>query len=442
MKDYNRLDVGGNGVDGTGDRRKREKSPYNPSNIASQWQGLLKYFGFKTLLHNKSLDSEESEDELDEDDSIDQSDVVLPNGCNMVLRTQPMRYTVTERDFDSSPTLVYSSRSGSTSPRKRSSKSGSSSPRKGTKEAATSLESKSNFHLNFVLQQTTTVYMDKSDVENQLKCNRQDIPSVFIARLQKLMSPKEQKQEKLNQSSGNGKSSPRKASGNKTDKERDRGSVDSLDTPETPSHTESDTIAAKGLSSTVRVVVIDKRRQYCNELYNPVVGRLLEEQPCLSGHVIIPDMLRRHLKLDVSSRVWLQTLKGGLSGANAFSLYLLGNKPNNVTNDKIALAFRHWLDQVSSEDYPMLVCQGTFIKFPVFPDKFVECQITYSETDVFHKGSYTMLHAGVLRSATLTVISGSRMNELTHPAIQPMLAYTSIASIDPQLQDIDMNNLG
>ena len=140
--------------------------------------------------------------------------------------------------------------------------------------------------------------------------------------------------------------------------------------------------------------------------------------------------------------MWLQTVKGGFTRASAFSIYLSGNHPKVLSNDKLSLAFQHWLDHVASEEYPLIVFQGIFLKFSVFPEQYVECQVTYSEADPTHKGSYTLLHPGVLRSATLSFVSGGRMNELNNPAIQPMLAYTSIAGIDPQPQEIDMENLG
>ena len=436
LKDYNRL-----GVNGDGHRKKREKSPFNASDISSQWQGLLKYFPFKSLFQERGYESEDSEDDF-EDESFDQSESVLQSGLNVVLRTQPMRYTVTEKDYISSLSVQQQgSRSGSSSPRKRSMKSGNSSPRKGSRETT---PAKSNFQINFVPQQSSTVVIDRTDIETQLKCNRQDIPCVFFAKLQKLLSPKEQEKAKRDKAAGNGrngKSVPKKGDSVQPGKS---GSTtpDDLDSPGTPNYHEPESTAADGLSCIVRVVVIDRRRNFCNELYSPVIGRILEEQPLLSGHTIIPDMLRRQLKLDISSKVWLQTIKGGLTNASVFSLYSLGNKPVSLTSDKLSIAFRQWLDQVSNEDYPLLVFQGIFIRFPVLADQFAECQLTYTEADPLHKGSYTLLHPGVLRSAQLTVYGSSRMHETTHPAIQPMLAYTSIASIDPQLQDIDMKNLG
>ena len=438
LKDYNRLTVNGDSP-----RKKREKSPFNASDISSQWQGLLRYFPFKSLFQERAYESEDSEDDF-EDESFDQSEVVLQSGLNMVLRTQPMRYTFTEKDYSSSLSVQQSSRSGSSSPRKRSMKSGSYSPRKGSRDTPLTSVTKSNFQINFVPQQTSTVLMDRTDIEDQLKCNRQDIPCVFYAKLQKLLSPKEQEKARRDKAAGNGRNAkniPRK--GNNVQPGKSGSTTpDDLDSPETPSFHETESAAADGLSCIVRVIVIDRRRDFCNELYSPVVGRILEEQPLLSGHMVIPDMLRRQLKLDISSKVWLQTIKGGLTQASAFSLYSLGNKPVSLTSDKLSIAFRQWLDQVSNEDYPLLVFQGIFIRFPVLADQYAECQLTYTEADPVHKGSYTLLHPVVLRSAQLTVFSGSRMHETSHPAIQPMLAYTSIASIDPQMQETDMKNLG
>lgn len=434
MKDFGRLAVSRNG-----DRKKREKSPIYSSSISSHWQGLLKYFSLKSLFQDKQYESEESDEEYEEE-SPDQPDVLLQSGLNMVLRVQPMRHTITERDSNSSLAVQQSSRSGSSSPRKRSMKSGSSSPRKGSRDSPSPSDRSLDFQINFVPQQSSTIFMDRSDIENQLSCSRRDIPCVFIAKLQKLLSPKDQEMAKRDKAATNGKNSPRKGDGNKADKDHAKIPGD-LDSPQTPSVHDTESSAADSLSCIVRVVVIDRRRQFCNDLYSPVVGRILEEQPLLQGHVLVPDMLRRQLKLDICSRVWLQTLRYGLTTASSFTLYPLGNKPASFTNDKISLAFRNWLDQVSNEDYPLLVFQGLFVRFPL-PGQYLECQITFSAADSIHKGSYTMLNPSVLRSSWLNVFNGSRVHELNNPVIQPMLAYTSIASIDPLPLEIDIENLG
>ncbi|XP_045201588.2 peroxisomal ATPase PEX1-like [Mercenaria mercenaria] len=422
------------------DRKIREKSPYD--NISSQWKNLFSYLGFRSRIESRAITSDDEDDAYDdEDDSVDQSEPQLQTGLNLVLRVQSLKYKVKDTDHIS-PECNNGHHRGSESPRK----SGSSSPRKQSRESPSKSsrnmsQPKSNFRLNYFPQQPSTIYMDKSDVEKQLKCNRSEIPHIFYAKLRKLASPKEQQQqqEKLNTSSGIGKQSIRKTG--KTEGETKDKVSPHAETPETPP-AGTETKAENEYPCVVRVIVIDRRRQLCNDHYSMIVKRVLSEQPLLKGHVIIPDMLRRFLKLDITSRVWIQTFKVNPSQTTAFSLYPLGNVPNKITADNLGLAFRSWLNQVTVEDYPMVVFEGIFLRFQVYQDVYVESQLTYKDPDPQSKSCFTMLHPGVLRNASLTVVSGTRAADLTHPVVQPMLAYNSIASIDPPVPNADLSSVG
>ena len=75
-------------------------------------------------------------------------------------------------------------------------------------------------------------------------------------------------------------------------------------------------------------------------------------------------------------------------------------------------------------------------------DSYVEVQLTYNEKSLLMKSCYGLLHPGALKGAALGVVSGIRTTELTHPAVRPMLAYTSIENIDPIVPKITIDTLG
>lgn len=431
------------GYNKANERKLHEKSTI--SDIATQWRNLFSYFGLsRSRLESRAIASDEDEDDYnDEDDSTDQSEPVLQNGLNLVLRVQYLKYTVQESD-QTSPEHPNGHRRGNESPRK----SGSSSPRKQSRESPSSSSRshslpKSTFRVNYFPQQPSTIYVDMSDIEKQLKCTRSEIPHVFYAKVKKLTSPKDQQQqqEKLNSSQGSYKPSQNMSKGSKNGAEARNKVTPTSETPESPPVNpvmEED----NHYPCIVRVVVLDRRRQLCSERYWKIVERVLTEQPLLKGHVIIPDMLRRYLKLDVTSRVWIQTLKGIPSQASAFSLYPLGNLPKKATTEMLTLAFRNWLSQITIEEYPLVVFQGIFLRFPVFQGVYVESQLTYKDPDSQSKSCFTMLHPGVLRNAPLHIVPGTRATDQFHPVVQPMLAYNSIASIDPVVPNTDLSSVG
>lgn len=249
---------------------------------------------------------------------------MLQTGLSLVLRVQYLKFTIKDDDHNAKEVTIEHRR-GSESPRKGSQsprKGSSASPRKHSGESSRS-QPKSEFRLNYFHQQPSTIYMDMSDVEKQFKCNRSEIPHIFFARIRKLSSPKDQQQEKLNLSSGSGKQNNPRTTSKSSGESKEKISPHS-EIPESPPIC-SEMEEQNAFACIVRVIVLDRRRQLCSDRYTGIVRRILEEQPLLKGHVIIPDMLRRFLKLDVTSRVWIQTIRGLVSPTTAFSLYPLGN---------------------------------------------------------------------------------------------------------------------
>lgn len=413
-------------------RKSREKSPYD--NISSHWNSLKTLLGFRSRAESHVLASDDEDDDYyDEEDAMDNGGPQLQSGLNLVLRVQSLNYKVTESD-KTSPEFTPVLRHGNESPRK----SGSSSPRKGSREnsqkgnRAPSLP-KVNFKLNYFPQQPSTIYMDMTDIEKQLKCNRSEIPLLFYARLRKLSSPGDQGHEKTNKNSGDNKQSNGVKSSSETNPKTTAAS--DMSEPSSGSAVRSN----DDIFCIVRVVVVDRRRHMCDDHYCQIVKRILQDQPLIRGHVIIPDMLRRFLKLEVTGRVWIQTFKNAPAPTLGFSLYPLGNIPEKVTNDMVSSAFKQWLSEVAIEEYPMVVFQGLFLNFQIFKGKYIECQLTY-KVDGSYSKSFAMLHLGILRN--LTVVNKTHSSDVTNPVIQPMLAYTSLASFDPPLLNRDLKTVG
>lgn len=281
---------------------------------------LLPWFGSPFQSEIVVSDGEGEYDDEDEEDYFS-SEPTLQSGVNMILRVQNLKYTFRDSDLRGQE---FQHRRGSESPRKG----GSSSPRKQSRESPSraprhSSQPTSNFKLNYFLHQPSTVYLDMSDIEKQVQCARVEIPHMFFARLRKLSSPQEQMQEKLNLKQDSGKPGKKMAGEYK-------GSP-SVETPDSSVGEHSPPKSDVEQFCVVRVIVLDKRRKLCTDSYSSIVKRILDEQPLLKGHMIIPDMLRRFMKLELTSRVWLQVIKPGVTSTNAFSLYPLGNVVSNCS---------------------------------------------------------------------------------------------------------------
>ncbi|KAL3846958.1 hypothetical protein ACJMK2_017898, partial [Sinanodonta woodiana] len=180
----------------------------------------------------------------------------------------------------------------------------------------------SSFNQRAFPHQPSTIYVDLTDLEKQWKVNRNDIDNIFFAKLRRLRSPKEQEQEKSAATLGKGRASPQKS---KTkSKETDGNGLDSPSEEDAKSLI-SDKKSEEVVTCVVRVIVIDNRRQLCNEAYQGAVESIFEKQTLCRNSVFIPDLLRRYLKADITSRVWIQTVKPCIVKAVSFNLHVLGN---------------------------------------------------------------------------------------------------------------------
>lgn len=347
------------------------------NSTSKHWSMLMSFLGVYTRRKEVVVSDSEYEDSEDEDDSISQSKASLQTGANLILRVQSLKYTqretdqfnqeyvhcrpgdaqykngsatqnakYTQKETDQSSQELLQRKSnisprknGSASPRKQ----GRESPRRGER---TSSQPKSNFRLNNFLQQPSTVYVDMSDVEKQLQCSRTEIPCEFFACLHRLPTPTEQMQTKLN----------RKMDG-KQGKKLGNGQKPVLDSPDSSIGDFDMTKPDVERTCVVRVIVLDRRRKLCSDQYSVIVRRILEEQPLLKHHVIIPDMLRRYLNLSAFSRVWMQVIKGvskrdDMGKASAFSLYPLGNVVSSSFYHVNCLGFLHLYKGLYTGTFP------------------------------------------------------------------------------------------
>lgn len=166
------------------------------------------------------------------------------------------------------------------------------------------------------LQQPATVFVNHTDIHEQLSTEHVDIPPFFYARLTKLNSPKEELE--------------KQAAGQKKEKDEDSGESKKIHKKLSGS-TGSITISGKldkeikPVSCYIRVVVIDNKRINSDKNYEHMIVTLLQEQQCIPGHVIVNNLLRRLLELDVSRRVWLQTVAPPTSSNAPYQLYPVGS---------------------------------------------------------------------------------------------------------------------
>ena len=165
------------------------------------------------------------------------------------------------------------------------------------------------FQSRLYLKQPNIVFVNSEDIQEQISSKNLEMPDTFFAKLMRLSSPKElyakaeeqlanqkkEKQDKLDSSSDSLKSS-------KNDDKKERQ-----------------------LNCVVRVVVLTKKGLHSQPAFNELIAHLLDEQPCLRGHVIIPDLLRRLMKLDVTRQIWLQSIDVVPCQALGFDLQSVGS---------------------------------------------------------------------------------------------------------------------
>ncbi|RUS69684.1 hypothetical protein EGW08_022550, partial [Elysia chlorotica] len=142
------------------------------------------------------------------------------------------------------------------------------------------------------LFQPSTVYVDAEFTKNErlLHPYLPHLPHNFIARLKRQIKNKDARE--AADSKTNNAFFPVDS---KADQDQESAARDDLDPEEfTP-------------SCYVRVVAIDRKEGLTDEAWQEAADQVLSEQPLLHGHVIVSDLLRRQLRLDSTSSVWLQT---------------------------------------------------------------------------------------------------------------------------------------
>ncbi|GFO42230.1 peroxisome biogenesis factor 1 [Plakobranchus ocellatus] len=301
------------------------------------------------------------------------------------------------------------------------------------------------------LFQPSTVYVDAEFTKNErlLHPYLPHLPHNFIARLTRLSSPREkatlaqkpQKKKSLSpKTSGPGGKDLKENLLSKTS----NGSIP-LDTnvdkdSETGVGEETDMDDLRP-SCYVRVVAIDRKEGLTDESWQEAADKVLTEQPLLHGHVIVPDLLRRQLRLDATSSVWLQTGTVDLVIPKKVCIFPLSCVPKRITKEMIIAAFRHHIKQIASTDHPLVVFQGLFIKFVIFPGTNIEAQITFhGENDMSPPQAVTMLSEMNIES--VLVIFEPDLKEDKLGVVNQRLAYFQAKDIDPQPYPIKLKTLG
>lgn len=155
------------------------------------------------------------------------------------------------------------------------------------------------------LKQPNIVFVNSEDIQEQISNAYVEVPDVFLAKLTRLSSPKDiyaraeealanQKKEKADKLESSSDSTSLKTS--KNDKKE------------------------KQLNCIVRVVILTKKGLHSHPKFISMIEHVLDEQPCLRGHVIVPDLLRRLMNLDVTRSVWLKCVDVQSYPALAFDL--------------------------------------------------------------------------------------------------------------------------
>lgn len=160
------------------------------------------------------------------------------------------------------------------------------------------------FQSRLYLKQPNIVFVNSEDIQEQICSKNMEMPDTFFAKLMRLSSPKELY----------AKAEEQLASQKKEKQDKLDSSSDSLKS------SKNDDKKERQLNCVVRVVVLTKKGLHSQPEFIELITHLLDEQPCLRGHVIIPDLLRRLMKLDVTRQIWLQSIDVVPCQALAFDL--------------------------------------------------------------------------------------------------------------------------
>ncbi|XP_012943052.1 peroxisome biogenesis factor 1 [Aplysia californica] len=395
------------------------------------------------FMDNRREDSDShSHSDSDAGSAIDFSMQNLPSR-NAVLRVQPMRLSCTLEDC----MVSHAARARGSQPVM------SSSLFSGRKWP--SLESRlAEEYMCDVpaeLFQTSTVYVDSEflKTERQLHPHLPCLPPVVIARIEKLPSPQEKSEATRDQNMrkkskeviGKDGTAAGKSEGGGGEKGKDDSAGDDLG-------------KFKG-TCYVRVVGINRKANLVDDAWHDAADRILTEQALMWGHMIVPDILRRQLKLDATGSAWLQTGVVDIVVPYKICIYPVSAVPKKYTDEMLKSAFRAHIRLVADAEHPLVVFQGLLLKFMVFPGKYlravmmklghgvsVEAQITFfGENDVSSEKGVTMLSEMNIDSVrVLEVVRDSREDKLK--VVNMLLSYSSVADFDPVPPTVKLKHLG
>ncbi|XP_041353042.1 peroxisome biogenesis factor 1-like [Gigantopelta aegis] len=367
---------------------------------------------------------------VDEVSSFDEQECFVIDRYNLVFRVQAMKFSCNPEDFSDKSVLkniprgLRKSRYGK--------KYGLKTSRILTDSDTSSEDGDFAASTTPELFQSTTVYVAVNDVLKQVETNfvQGYIPRVFYAQLRKLLSPNEI----ARQESGTADIKRSKSIGSSDDKKTNsakNGRQKSDATGEVKSE----------MCCVVRVVAVDTKGPLADSRWPHCILRLFDEQPILSGHIIVPDLLRRQMKLDVTGKVWLQTVQCEPDDSKAIELFPLSVVPRKVNNNMISLAFRTWIRQCADEDHPLVLFQGILIKFMIFPGLHVEAQLMFTPSSETHSHQpYILLHEGNVDDVAVSIHKDVSKNELS--LISPLLPYRQVSDIDPMVPVTEISSLG
>ncbi|CAG2229645.1 PEX1 [Mytilus edulis] len=275
--------------------------------------------------------------------------------------------------------------------------------------------SEDDFRSKLYLKQPNIVFVNSEDIQQQINSKNIRLPDTFYAKLTRLDSPKDiyaraedelakqkkEKQDKLDQSSDSIKS-------NRSDKKD------------------------KQLNCIVRVVILTKKGLHSKPEYVDLISHMLEEQPCLRGHVIVPDLLRRLMKLDVTRQIWLQSIDEKPYPALAFDLQPVTSLPRNFGNYQVQETFKKWVKETSSNNVPFVMFPGVMINMHAFKDTSIDMQVLYHEQKLNEREGavYSLLHCDNLEDLSFFIKTPTSIENSKWP-ILPMLSYMDVKSIDP-----------
>ncbi|XP_033760557.1 peroxisome biogenesis factor 1-like [Pecten maximus] len=288
------------------------------------------------------------------------------------------------------------------------------------------------------LQQPATVFVDHQDIQEQINRELKEIPTFFYARLSKLTTPKEEFDKQVNTAK---KSKDEEPSDSKNPQKKLSGSTNSMS-----SSGRSDK-ESKIVSCYVRVVVIDNKKMSCDKNYEHMILTLLQEQQCIPGHVIINSLLRRLLELDVTRKVWLQTVAPPQSSNAPYQLYPVGSVPSQMSGYMIVKAFINWLKYSTDKSMPLVVFPGVMVKIPLFHSVSMELQVTYTENaEQPLADCFRLLSSEDIERVSISASTNYKSSMDIKLPFRPMLIYSDmygdVADFDPSVPTKMLKNLG